>query len=168
MHDCQARCDAERLAALELFEEELIDVAPAPLFARLQGFYYRVLGRVKVLGRMFVLGGIAAAYVAANLAKPQVHPTVAHLQTFLAALGRARAYVLYLIQMLALRAHTSSLIKLFRQSNQEAFSGQSAGNHCRHARVIFKQSNVGAKRCARAFLAHARQQKRRQLAPLYA
>jgi hypothetical protein len=41
---------------------------------------------VKMLGGMFVLRGIAAAHVSAFQAKPQVHPGVAHLQTFFAAI----------------------------------------------------------------------------------
>jgi hypothetical protein len=96
MHDCQARSDSV-LAALDLFKEEFVNIAPSPLFTRLQGFYYRVPGGVKVPGRMLVLRRIAAADVAASLAKPQVHPRVAHLQTFLAALGRARRGILYLV-----------------------------------------------------------------------
>ena len=45
-----------------------------------------MLGRVKVLGRVFVLGLITAADMPANEADAQVHPTVAGLQAVLAAL----------------------------------------------------------------------------------
>jgi hypothetical protein len=43
----------------------LIDVAPGPIFAGLEGLHDRVLGLMKMLGGVFVLRGIAAAYVAA-------------------------------------------------------------------------------------------------------
>jgi hypothetical protein len=114
MRDCQAWRES-RLATLELFEEQFVHVAPAPFFARLQGFDYRVPGRVKVFGRVLVLGRIAAADVAARFAQSQVHPTVAHLQTFFAALRRARGDPLHLIQMRAFRAHISPFALLIFQ-----------------------------------------------------
>jgi hypothetical protein len=92
-------------ATLEALEEKLVDIAPAPLFARLEGFNYRVPGGMKVFGRVLVLGRIAAAYVAAGFAQSQVQPVVAHLQTLLAAFGRARGDILYLKQMRAFGAH---------------------------------------------------------------
>jgi len=39
---------------------------------------------MKMLGRMLVLGRIAAANLPANHAKPQMHPGVAHLYTLFA------------------------------------------------------------------------------------
>jgi hypothetical protein len=42
---------------------------------------------MEVLSGMLVFGGVATAYVPANETKPQVHPTVPHLQTLFAALG---------------------------------------------------------------------------------
>jgi hypothetical protein len=93
---------------LELLEEEFIYVAPAPFFARLKGFDNRVAGCVKVFGRVLILGRIAAAHVAARFAQSQVHPTVTHLQTLLAALRRARSSVSNLVQMRTLRAHIFS------------------------------------------------------------
>jgi hypothetical protein len=45
-----------------------------------------VLGLVEVFGGVPILGGIAAAHVAADLTEAQVDPRVAHLQTFLTPL----------------------------------------------------------------------------------
>ena len=57
----------------------LIDVAPAPIFSRLEGLDYGVLSRMEVLRRMFVLRRIAAADMTALKAQAQVHPRVARL-----------------------------------------------------------------------------------------
>jgi hypothetical protein len=46
-----------------------------------------MLGLVKVLGGMFVLGGIAAPDVTADKTFPQVDPGIAHLEALLAALA---------------------------------------------------------------------------------
>src|SRR5260370_30833698 len=48
------------------FKDHLVDEAPAPVFARLHGRHDRMLGRMIVLGRMFVLGGITATDMAAG------------------------------------------------------------------------------------------------------
>ena len=66
-------------------EEHFVYVAPSPVLARLEGLHDGVLGLMEVLGGVLVLGGIAAAHVAADEAFAQVHPGVAHLQAFLAA-----------------------------------------------------------------------------------
>ena len=46
-----------------------------------------MLGLMKVLGGVLVLGGVAAADVAADETFPQVNPGIAHLQAFFAALA---------------------------------------------------------------------------------
>ena len=46
-----------------------------------------MLGGAKVLGRMLVLGGIAAADVSAVKAETKMNPCVAHLQALFATLG---------------------------------------------------------------------------------
>jgi hypothetical protein len=89
----------------ELLEEYFVRIAPAPFFARLQGFDYGMLGRVKMLGGVSVFGRVAAAYMAAGFAQSQVHPPVAHLQAFLAPFGRARRDVLHLVQVRTILAH---------------------------------------------------------------
>src|SRR5579859_5531759 len=76
---------ARRRDASSFFEHDFVDVAPKPVFARLDGLHNRMLGGVKMFGGMLVPGRIAATDVAANLAQAQVHPTVAHLETLFAA-----------------------------------------------------------------------------------
>src|SRR5437763_11980824 len=63
----------------------LVDKTPAPVLARLNGSHDRMLHGVKVLGRVLVLGRVAAADMPACHAQAQVHPDIAHLQAFLAA-----------------------------------------------------------------------------------
>ncbi len=46
---------------LRRLEHDLIDVAPAPVFARLEGLDDRVIGRMEVFGRVLVLRGVATA-----------------------------------------------------------------------------------------------------------
>jgi hypothetical protein len=66
---------------------DLVDIAPAPILPRFERFDDRVLGRMKMLGRVLVLRRIAATHVPARQAQAQVYPAIAHLQTFLAAAG---------------------------------------------------------------------------------
>ena len=56
------------------------------MLARLNGPDDRMLDGAKMLGRMFVLGAVATSDVTARQAQPQMDPSIAHLQTFLAAL----------------------------------------------------------------------------------
>lgn len=44
-----------------------------------------MLGLVVVFGGVLVFGGIAATYMTADHAEPQVHPLIAHLEAFLTA-----------------------------------------------------------------------------------
>jgi hypothetical protein len=50
----------------------LIDVAPAPVLARLEGLNNRVRGALEMSSRVPVRRGVAAADVTAGQAKPQV------------------------------------------------------------------------------------------------
>ena len=63
----------------------LIDVTPAPIFAAFQRLDDGVLGLVIVLGRVLVLGLVTAADVPAGETYAQVHPGIAHCQTFFTA-----------------------------------------------------------------------------------
>jgi hypothetical protein len=82
-------------------EFDLIHIAPAPAFARLDRFHDRVLHGVEVLCRVLVLGRIAAAYMAAYHALSQVNPSVPQFDA-LAAHPLGRFHVLNLIQVRAL------------------------------------------------------------------
>lgn len=75
-----------------LFEHHFVNVAPAPIFAALERLNDWMLARVKMLGGVFVFRRIAAAYMPAREAKPQMHPRVAHLQAFFAAFAAGRDF----------------------------------------------------------------------------
>jgi hypothetical protein len=82
----------------EGFKNHLVDIAPGPVLARFDRFDEWVFVRVKVLCRVLVLGGIAAADVPATKTQPQVDPFIAHLQALFAAVG-VGFYVLNLIEV---------------------------------------------------------------------
>src|ERR1700691_5290332 len=75
---------SRRLVKLQL---HLVHKAPSPRFSRLQRAHDGVSTGMKVLGGVFVLGGIAAADMAALQAQSQVNPRVAGFQTLFAATG---------------------------------------------------------------------------------
>jgi hypothetical protein len=50
---------------VKLSDKHLIHVTPAPVFPRLKRFHDGMLGVMEMLGRMLILGGIAAADMAA-------------------------------------------------------------------------------------------------------
>src|SRR5215467_7287789 len=88
----------------ELLEHDLVDVAPAPIFARLEGLDNRVIGGVEMLRSVFVFRRIAAADVPADEALAQVHPGVANPQAILTAV-RARCDISYLVEVCTLHCH---------------------------------------------------------------
>jgi hypothetical protein len=59
-----------------LFGHYFVYVAPFPIFSRLKRLYDRMVGGVEVLGRVLVLGIVAAAHVPASEAQAQMHPRV--------------------------------------------------------------------------------------------
>jgi hypothetical protein len=77
-------------------EEQLIDVAPAPILAGLVALHDRVLRPVKVLRRVLPLRLIAASNVAAFLAQAQVDPVHAERETLLATVRSLRDDVAHL------------------------------------------------------------------------
>ena len=87
-------------------EHDLVDVAPAPILARLEGLDNRVIGRVEMLRRVLVLRGVTTSDMPANQALAQVYPAIANFQTVLTAI-RARCDLSYLIQMTTLYCHVS-------------------------------------------------------------
>ena len=66
-----------------LSRRHLIDVAPHPRFARFNRADERMLGLMEVLGRVLILRRVAAAYMPAFEAKPQMHPGVPPLHAIL-------------------------------------------------------------------------------------
>jgi hypothetical protein len=66
---------------------EFIHITPDPGFARLNGTDKRMLGTMEMLGRVLVLGRIAAADVPAFQAQPQMDPAIAGLDAVFADIG---------------------------------------------------------------------------------
>ena len=66
--------------------------------------------RTKMLGGVFIFRGIAAADVAAGETQPEVDPSVAHFQAFLAAVG-VRLHAVSLVEVRAF-LHALSLPQL--------------------------------------------------------
>src|SRR3954452_14292079 len=86
-------------------EDDLVDVAPAPVLTRLEGADDRVIGAVEMLGGVLVLGVVATADVAADHAQSQMDPGIADGEAFLAPLRCTRRDLLDLIEMGAGTAH---------------------------------------------------------------
>jgi hypothetical protein len=61
---------------------DFVDVAPAPIFAGLDGFHDRVIGCVEMFCGVFVLGGVATGNVATDHAEAEMNPSVAHFDAF--------------------------------------------------------------------------------------
>jgi hypothetical protein len=75
-------CRSKRAVA-NFSRSHLIDVAPHPGFAGLDGTNQRVLGVMEMLGRVLILRRIAAADVATFETKAQMNPGVASLHAIL-------------------------------------------------------------------------------------
>jgi len=69
---------------LRLFNLHLIHKTPHPVLARFDGLHDGMFCGVKMFRCVLVFGRIAASDMAALAAKPQVNPTIAHLQAFFA------------------------------------------------------------------------------------
>lgn len=86
-------------------EHKQVNVAPAPVLARLEGLHDGVLGRVEVLGGMLVLGGVTAADMPTLATESQMHPGITRCQAFFAAVRRPGRYVPDLVEMITFRCH---------------------------------------------------------------
>ena len=62
----------------------LVDIAPAPVFTGLEGLDKGMAGRMKMSGSVLVFRRVAAAYVSAGKAEPQVDPLVSGFHTIFA------------------------------------------------------------------------------------
>ena len=80
-------------------DQHVIDVAIAPVFSRLEGPDNRVPRVVEVCGCVLVLRFIAATYVPARQAFPEMYPLVPGPEAFLAALGGGNYGFSYLISV---------------------------------------------------------------------
>src|SRR5712691_6239442 len=86
-------------AAKESVQHHLVDITPTPILTRLDRLHDGMLASVKMLGGVFVLGGIATSDVATRETHSQVDPLVTHLQAFFAAVGTG----LYVLDFLNVR-----------------------------------------------------------------
>src|SRR5271166_149428 len=71
-------------SAIQQSELQIVHVAPNPGLARLNGANQGMRSMMKVFGGVLVLGGIAAADVAAFQAEPQMDPSVPDFDTIFA------------------------------------------------------------------------------------
>ena len=82
-------------------EHQLVDIAPAPGFSGFDGPNDRVIRRVRVLGRMFVLRAVATPDMTASEAQAQMDPVISCLEALFAT-GAARSDWANVVQMGAL------------------------------------------------------------------
>jgi hypothetical protein len=87
--------------------DHFINVAPNPGFSGFDRTHHGMLAMVKVFGRVFVLGRIAAAHTPADHAQTQVNPGIAHFHALFAD-TRIGGPDFDLIQMFAFRGHYQS------------------------------------------------------------
>jgi hypothetical protein len=91
--------DFNRLRLLrKRFNHDFVDETPSPILARFKRSHDGMFCLSEVLGGVLVLRGIAAADVAADLAKAQMNPRIAHLQALLAPIA-LRGWAFYLVQV---------------------------------------------------------------------
>src|ERR1039457_6331019 len=88
----------------------LICVAPLPI-AGPEGLHHGMCRLLKVLIGVLPGRGIATADVSAAQTFAQLHPTLARLETFLAALAAGRDIGIGLLYVLTLRRHETSSLK---------------------------------------------------------
>src|SRR3954447_3739273 len=84
-------------------ERDLVQVAPAPLLARLGRAHDRVVRLVEVRRGVAVRRVVATADLAAFAAQPQVHPRRADLEALLAPLDALRQLALDGVEVCACR-----------------------------------------------------------------
>ena len=109
---------------------DLVDVTPSPIFARFKRSHDGVLCLLEVLGGVPILRGITAADVAADFAKAQMNPRIAHLQALLTPIG-LRGWVLYLIQVRASFLHRLPLVVCRWLCFSAELKAKKPGNECR-------------------------------------
>jgi hypothetical protein len=90
---------------------DFVDVTPDPRLSRLNGAHKRMLGFMKVLGRMLILGRVATADIAANHTHAQMNPHVAALNALLAHVG-SRLFYFNLVKVSAKLGHGFLLSRL--------------------------------------------------------
>jgi hypothetical protein len=95
---------ADKTFGTDFSGHELVDVAPNPTFAGLDGAHQRMLTFVKMLGRVFVPRRITTTNTSALQTQSQVDPSVTHFDAFFADVF-LRAGDLDLFEMSARSGH---------------------------------------------------------------
>jgi hypothetical protein len=90
------RYSRKKARGIILVEHDFVDVAPAPIFAGLEGLNDRVLGGVEMLCGVTIFRRITAADVPADQAQAKMYPRVAHQEAFLAAFAAGRDFLNFL------------------------------------------------------------------------
>jgi hypothetical protein len=96
--------DAQPLALGSDFDFHHIDVAPLPVFSRLERLHDGMMRGVIMFRGVLVLRTVATAHVTARQAEPQMNPTIALFKAFFAA-GCSRLHIPDLIDVLARAFH---------------------------------------------------------------
>src|SRR5438094_5935462 len=89
-------------------ELNLVDITPAPVLPRLGGLHDGVAARVEMLRGVLILGGVAAADMAARQTEPEVHPPFPGCQALFAALRVGRDRPDFLDVRTGVRGHGGS------------------------------------------------------------
>src|SRR5438132_12193104 len=89
-------------------ELNLVDVTPAPVLPRRGGLHDGVAGRVEMLRGVLILGGVAAADMAARQTEPEVHPRFPGCQALFATFRVGRDRPDFLDVRTGLRGHGGS------------------------------------------------------------
>ena len=87
-----AVCDGAADGPTSRIERDVVYVAPRPIFSRLERPHDRVTGAAEVSGGVLVLRVVAAAYVTASHAEPQVDPRITDPQAILTTVGAGRDF----------------------------------------------------------------------------
>jgi hypothetical protein len=104
-------CDERKDFDSREIEFDFVDEAPAPVFTGFDRSHDGMLGGMKVLGRVAILGRIAAADVAANRAQPEVYPGIAHFYAFRAFVRAGSPY----LDLIGMRTCVHWILLKFRQ-----------------------------------------------------
>ena len=123
----------------------LVYITPAPIFARLDGTNDGMAGRVIVLRRVPVFGGIATSDMATNEAQPEMDPGVAGLHAILADMA-SRLDISCLRDMVAVR-HGASFMAWTRviRNSFSAFSSIVRRRFFDERRVLYSMSRSDAR-----------------------
>ncbi len=77
----------KRKSSVSALHKSLVHKTPPPIFARFKGLDNRMIGRVEMLSGVPIGRFVTAPDMAADQAKPQMHPPITGFQTIFTTLG---------------------------------------------------------------------------------